>query len=57
MTLKNGKVKSTVNEAELDVIVILEKDGVIVNGNGGVLKGQKSELGMGMLGYMTLDNR
>lgn len=47
----NGQGK---DEATLDVIVIVEKDGIIINGTGGVLKGMNSELGIGKLGYMTL---
>ena len=47
----NGQGK---NEAALDVVVILEKDGQTINGSGGVLNSMKSELGIGKLGYMTL---
>lgn len=47
----NGQGK---DEAQPDVIVVLEKDGRIINGSGGVLQGTKSDLGIGKLGYMTL---
>lgn len=37
-----------------DVTVILTRDGIIVNGNNGILRGRESSLGKCRLGVMTL---
>lgn len=37
-----------------DVTVILTRDGVIVNGNNGIMQGRESSLGKCRLGVMTL---
>lgn len=42
---------------DIDVTVIVEKDGVIINGNNGVLKSLSSKLGIGKLGYMKLGDK
>lgn len=47
----NGQGK---DEAALDVVVLVEKDGKIISGSGGVMNSLKSELATGKLGYMTL---
>lgn len=50
--------KNTPKAADLyntpDVTVILTLDGVIVNGNNGILGGLSSELGKGVIGRMVL---
>lgn len=40
--------------ADPDVVVLVEKEGKVISGTGGVMNGMKSELATGKLGYMTL---
>lgn len=46
---------ATIKDA--DVTVVLERDGKVINANGGILQGSVPTLGAGMLGYMTLGSK